>query len=88
LLRKAVDAKPTFAMSEWAKKQTYRSPEGLAHMVAVLEELGVPTLYENPPKRPHQLPLRVISGSPAWVPATSEAGGKADEICGKADIGV
>ncbi len=60
MLRKAVDAKPTFAMSEWAKKQTYRSPEGLAHMVAVLEELGVPTLYENPPKRPHQLPLRVI----------------------------
>jgi hypothetical protein len=43
LLRKAVDAKPAFAMSEWAKKQTYRSPEGLAHMVAVLEELGVPT---------------------------------------------
>jgi hypothetical protein len=32
--------------------------------------------------------LRVISGSPAWVPATSEAGGKADEIGVKADIGV
>ncbi len=42
LLREAVDAKPTFAISEWAKKQTYRNPEDLAHMVAVLEELGVP----------------------------------------------
>ena len=75
MLRKAVDAKPTFAMSEWAKKQTYRSPEGLAHMVAVLEELGVPTLYENPPKRPHQLPLRVTSGPSAALLRTSAVEG-------------
>ena len=42
LLREAVDAKPTFKISEWTKKQPYRNPEDLAHMVAVLEELGVP----------------------------------------------
>ncbi len=42
LLREAVDAKPTFKISEWAKKQPYRNPEDLAYMVAVLEELGVP----------------------------------------------
>jgi tetratricopeptide (TPR) repeat protein len=42
LLREAVDAKPTFKISEWAKKQAFSNPEDLAHMVAVLEELGVP----------------------------------------------
>ncbi len=42
MLREAVDAKPTFKISEWTKKQPYRNPEDLAHMVAVLEELGVP----------------------------------------------
>ena len=42
LLREAVDAKPTFSISKWAKKQTFSNPEDLAHMVAVLEELGVP----------------------------------------------
>ncbi len=42
LLREAVDAKPAFSISKWAKKQTFSNPEDLAHMVAVLEELGVP----------------------------------------------
>jgi hypothetical protein len=42
LLREAVDAKPTFTISKWARKQTFSSPDDLAHMVAVLEELGVP----------------------------------------------
>ena len=42
LLREAVDAKPTFSIGGWAKKQTFKNPQDLAHMVAVLEELGVP----------------------------------------------
>ncbi len=42
LLREAVDAKPTFAISRWARKQPFSNPDDLAHMVAVLEELGVP----------------------------------------------
>ena len=42
LLREATDAKPTFTIGRWARKQAFSNPEDLAHMVAVLEELGVP----------------------------------------------
>ena len=42
LLQEAIDAKPTFTISRWARKQSFSNPDDLAHMVAVLEELGVP----------------------------------------------
>jgi tetratricopeptide (TPR) repeat protein len=42
LLREAVATKRTFSIKKWAIKQTFSNPDDLAHMVGVLEELGVP----------------------------------------------
>ena len=42
LLLEAVKAKPTFTIGRWARKQAFSNPDDLAHMVSVLEELGVP----------------------------------------------
>ena len=42
MLREAVATKPTFSIKKWAMKQTFSNPDDLAHMVGVLEELGVP----------------------------------------------
>ncbi len=42
LLCEAVKAKPEFTIARWAQKQSFSDPDDLAHMVAVLEELGVP----------------------------------------------
>ena len=42
VLSEAVKARPGFTISSWAKKQTFANADDLAHMVAVLEEFGVP----------------------------------------------
>jgi adenylate cyclase len=42
LLREAVNAKLSFTIGRWAKKQSFSNPDDLAHMVSVLEEFGVP----------------------------------------------
>ena len=42
LLREAVKAKPEFTIGRWAKKQSFSNSDDLAHMLHVLEELGVP----------------------------------------------
>jgi adenylate cyclase len=42
LIREAIRTKPSFTIGKWAKKQSFSNPDDLAHMVSVLEELGVP----------------------------------------------